>query len=394
MRPLPRPLPLDCSGAWLPGPSTFQAAELRTGFGTPAITFMDVYFINASMDLADVLNGCDLAGAQPRIGWHLPNGRRCTAFLKRLDGDLVMAHTTWSTFQSQTMAVTLDINGDAVTMNALGPGQIGSGSDFGYNNKGIMFCETSNSRTTCLTRVDGLFMFLRAALAQDFADRLDAFFAWLSLDNTGTYLNAYLLADARTLEAGLVDMSQRQFVFLHCAGGAITGTTKPPGLSPAFDPRLVTPDYFLGFNFPAALAVRTDLQSTDGTPDRLPQLLALVPGVAGVEPAKAVITHMDPAAPDSIFGRFDLPALSNPAPTAFGSIDAKVATASMARAFGSLWGGLDPGSGLPGFWMRFGTATLNGEPFIWSRSAWAFWQHPGVPDRLDGVLTLLNTHLY
>ena len=386
-----QPASLDFSGAWLPDGQALRPEEMQTGYGTPGLTFMDVYFLNAAMDLADIMNGC--TSTFPREGGWLPPNQRCTAFLKRAGDEILLAHTTWSTFLSETQAMTLYVNGDGVAMNVLGPGQIASGTDFGYNNKGILFCETTNGRATCQTKVEGLFIFLRAALAEETAGSLDEFFHDLALDNTGTYLNAFQLADARTLESALVDMSEQHFVYFHSSGGPYTVTTLPAGQATGYDEQMVTPDYLLGYNYPPSLLVRDDLQASDSTPDRPAQLQALVPGVTDLGTAMAAITYVNPAVADSIFGRFDLAATANPEPAPFGSIDAKVATASMARAFMALDGRLAWDAPSQGFWMLFGTPHVDGLPFIWSRSQWSSWQHPDVPDVLDGVFTPISLHV-
>ena len=388
---LSRPANLDFTGAWLPDAHAFTSAELRTGFGLAPLTFMDIYFINASTDLADIMNGC--TSIFPRGTGGFPPNLRCTAFLKRIDHDLILAHTTWSSFLAESLVMTVFVNGDGVTLNALGPGQIGSGTDFGYNNKGILFCETTNGRSTCQAKVEGLFLFLRAALAEEGAGSLEAFIRDLTLENTGTYLNAFMLADARTLDTALVDMSEKNFVLFRSSGGPYAVSTLPGGQSTLFDPQMVTPDYLLGYNYAPSMLVRNDLQASNSTPDRPIQLQALVPAVVDLASAMAAITYIDPTVADSIFGRFDLPTAGNPTPSPFGSIDAKAATAGMARAFMALSGELQWDAPSQGFWMRYGTPHVNGLPFVWSRSPWAAWNHPDVPDVVDGVFTLMNLHL-
>ena len=76
-----------------------------------------------------------------------------------------------------------------------------------------------------------------------------------------------------------------------------------------------------------------------------------------------------------------------------GSIDAKVATRAMARSFMGLSGELDSSSKATGFWMRYGTASVNGSPFVWSQSSWKWQKRRDVPDRVDGVFTLMPLHL-
>jgi len=36
-----------------------------------------------------------------------------------------------------------------------------------------------------------------------------------------------------------------------------------------------------------------------------------------------------------------------------------------------------------GFWMRYGTPTVNGAPFVWSQSSWKWQKRRDVPDRLE-----------
>ena len=50
------PASLNFSGAWLPDSHYLQAAELTLGYETAGLTFMDVYFLNASNDLMDVIS--------------------------------------------------------------------------------------------------------------------------------------------------------------------------------------------------------------------------------------------------------------------------------------------------------------------------------------------------
>jgi len=65
-------------------------------------------------------------------------------FLKRSGSEVILTHNSWMGFLSQTMTQTLAVNGDLMTINAATPGLIGSATDFGYNNKGIMFNETTH----------------------------------------------------------------------------------------------------------------------------------------------------------------------------------------------------------------------------------------------------------
>jgi hypothetical protein len=196
---------------------------------------------------------------------------KCSAFLKRVGHEIIVAHNTWMGFLPQTMTMTLAINGEHLTVNAATPGLIGSGTDFGYNNKGIMFNETTHRMAHSVVKPDGVWIFWRAALAEQFSASIDDFFRYISIDNTGTYLNGYMLTDAKSGETGLVEMSYRCFIYYRSAGGAYSVSSKSldgQACSTEYDAEMVTPDHLLGINYPASIQIRADLQSQDNRPAR------------------------------------------------------------------------------------------------------------------------------
>jgi phospholipase B-like protein len=393
---LGEPAGLDFSGAWLPDGNYFQASELTLGYETAGLTFMDVYFLNAYNDLMDVIS------FSPELvpGGVRPGDRpdKCSAFLKRSGSEVILTHNSWMGFLSQTMNQTLAVNGDLVTFNAATPGLIGSATDFGYNNKGIMFNETTHRVSKSQVNPVGLWIFWRAALAEQFSASITDFFDAISLDNTGTYLNGYMLVDANSNETGLVEMSYRCFVYYRSTGGPYTVSSKSmdgEACSTEYDSEMVTADYLMGINYPASLQVRSDLESTDNRPARRQQFKQLLPGVNNVETAKTVITYTDPANPLSVFGRWDLGygETSYPKQIPDGSVDAKAGSSSMVRSFMGLSGILDTKSSATGFWMLYGTPHVNGRAFIWSQSSWKWQTLRDVPDRLDGRFTLMPLYL-
>jgi hypothetical protein len=393
---LNQPASLDFSGAWLPDNSYLKETELALGYETAALTFMDLYFINAFSDVMDVISH----STEVILGAEKPVGRpeKCSAFLKRSGSEVILTHNSWMGFLSQTMTQTLSVNGDLLTENAATPGQVGSGTDFGYNNKGMMFNETTHRMTYTQVKPDGLWTFWRAALAEQFSSSITEFFDAMSLDNTGTYLNGYMLVDAKNNETGLIEMSYRCFVYYRSTGGPYTVTSRSMdggACSTDYDPEMVTPDYLMGINYPASYQVAGDLQSTDNRPARRVQFKQLLPGVNDLETAKAVITYTDPANPLSIFGRWDLGygETSYPKQIPDGSVDSKAGSTSMVRSFMGLSGILDTSAPNTGFWMLFGTAKVNGAPFIWSQSSWKWQKLRDVPDRLDGSFTLIPLNL-
>jgi hypothetical protein len=305
--------------------------------------------------------------------------------------EVILTHNTWQGFLSQTMAMSIWVNDSFVTVNASTPGLVGSGTDFGWNRSGILFNETTHRLKHTVARQDHVWMFWRAAVAEAFAT---------SIDDSSTYLNGYMLVDSRTGETGLVEMSYRCFIYYRSPDAstpyAVTSKVLDDGICATdYDPELVTPVQLLGINFPASLQVRQDLGSIDNRPARRRQFLALLPDVADVEGAKALITHTDPANPLSIFGRWDLGYGETAFPKMIpdGSIDAKVASSSLARQAASLEGVLDPSAGKLGMWFRYGTPHVNGSPFVWSRSSWSWQKLREVPDAVDGSFVRLQLHL-
>lgn len=387
---LAQPATLDFSGSWLPDSKYLTAAELSPGYETAGLTFMDVYFINAYNDVMDVISH---SAEKP-----VSKPEKCSAFLKRSGSEVILTHNSWMGFLSQSMNQTLAVNGDLLTENVAAPGLIGSGTDFGYNNKGIMFNETTHRLTKSEVKTEGLWLFWRAALAEQFSASITDFFDAVSLDNTGTYLNGYMLVDAKNSETGLVEMSHRCFVYYRSTGGAYTVTSRSSdgGLCTTdYDPEMVTPGYLMGINYPASIQVANDLGSTDNRPARRRQLKQLLPGVNNLDTAKALITYTDPVNPLSIFGRWDLGygETSYPKTIPDGSVDSKAASTSMVRSFMGLTGALDTAASNTGFWMLYGTAIVKGSPFVWSQSAWKGQKLRDVPDRLDGSFTLMPLYL-
>jgi hypothetical protein len=390
------PEDLDFSGDWLPDGNYFNDSELTLGYETDDLTFMDVYFINAYCDLMDVISFSPEALLEGVRLSDRPD--KCSGFLKRTRGEVILAHNTWFGFLSQTMTQTLAVNDDLVTFNAITPGVIASNTDFGYNNKGIMFNETTHRASRSEVDPLGLWTFWRAALAEQFSSSIQDFFDAISIDNTGTYQNGYMLVDAKNNETGLVEMSYRCFIYYHSTGGPYTVSSRSVDggfCSTDYDAEMVTVDYLMGINYPASFQVRDDLQSTDNRPARREQFKKLLPKVNNAATARRVITYTDQNNPLSIFGRWDLGYGETDYPKQIpdGAIDSKVGTSQMVRSFMELSGILDTASPATGFWMLYGVPYIHGKPFIWSESLWSRQTLRDVPDRLDGHFTLMPIYL-
>ncbi len=383
---LDNPADLDYSGNWLPALAYFNPDELQLGYETKGITFADLYFINGAEDLGDIVSYLNDASIKSKL-------TKCSAFVKKLTDQIIITHNTWNSFLNHTMVHNLQVNDTFMTFNAGGAGYLGSDSDFGYNNRGILFNETTHHATYSEPKIFSLWMFIRGAIAEQFSASIDEFFYYVSLEASGTYMNGYMVVDAKTKEAALVEMSYKYFTFFRPDGnGGYNVSTKPQGGSTAYDHEMMQGDYIMGINYPASIQIREDLKAVDTRPARKRQFLELLPGVSDIEDAKAVITYTDPANPLSIYGRWDLGygETDYPKTVPDGSIDAKVASTQMAEAAMHLSGELDLDSPLPSFWMKFGTPIINGKPFIWSESQWRDQNIRDVPNRLDGEYQLLN----
>lgn len=379
---------LDFSGKWVPDLTYFEPAELIPGYETSNVTFADIYFINGFYDLWDVVSNWTGASLANRA-------LKCSAFLKKTPGEIILAHNWWGSFLAQSMSMNLFINGDLLVCNAY-PGQIGSATDFGYNNKGIMFNETTHSAGYMEPKTRALWMFFRAALAEQFGTSLDDFYRYLSLEPSGTYLNGYMVADVKDGSYGLVEMSYKSFIYFKSDGnGGYRVITRPKGLSRAYDTELLKADAILGINYPISFQIRDDLQSLDTRPARRTQFLERIGTVEDVEKAKALITYTAPDNPLSIFGRWDLGYGLTPTPKTVpdGALDAKVVTATMVKDAMTLQGTFSLDSTRKSYWMKFGTPYVNGLPFIWSISQWSDQKLRQVPDVLDGQFRYLNLYL-
>ena len=392
-----KPEALAFDDRWFPA---FSDTEMDVGYETQSLTFMDLYFVNTYQDMLYVLPDYAPTVAMPVPP---PSGSasadrpsKCSAFIKRTPDDIYLTHNSWNSFLAQSQALTMWINGDFMTANIGGPGYLGSGVDFGYTNKGIIFNETTHGYSYTEPKTNALWSFWRATLAEQFATSLDEFFRYVSLEASGTYMNGYMVVDAKTKEIGLVEMSYKSFVFFKPDGkGGIAVTTKPDGLNKTYDKEMVQPDYLLGINYPASQQIRDDLKSQDSRPARKRQFLAQIGSVKDIESAKALITYTDPENPLSIYGRWDLGYGETPTPKTVpdGAVDAKAISTSMIEDVFDLKGVLDTSSPAELFWMKFGTPYVDGKPFIWSESQWKGTKLRYVPDRIDGEFTLLNEYI-
>lgn len=393
--------------------SNMSPEELKMNSGDEPLTFIDIYFLNAQMDLWDAIGKeleVDFNAVEKSDKEHTlqekedvermaKNDRlkpgRCSGFVTKLEnGEILWTHTSWCCFFAQSCAVTYVIGDDFLTQNSFCPGQFGSNTDFGFNGHGIGFNETTETYFYNESKTLGLWLTWRAAAAEAFATSIDDFYDYVSLDNTGTYLNAYMLVDAFRGEFGLIDMSYARFALFKGDGKNLT-VKDSTGYVPNFldyDSHMISPSYVLGCNIPIYKRIWRELQTIDGAPKRRYQLYRHIGSVKTMDDAKNLITYNDDLEPISIAGRWD----KNYGTSEFlryqphGSIDAKAfSTEEIKKVLASLSMKPSKDGDKTSFWMRFGSVKLDGTPFIWSQSIWAKFKQPEeidcIPDAIDGA---------
>lgn len=376
------------------------------------LTFIDIYFLNAQMDLWDAISkplGVAFNKVEKDDKEHTLDNEQlclrkrpdnCSGFVKKMpNGEIYWTHTSWCCLFAQTCAMTYVIGEDFLTQNSFCPGQFGSNTDFGFNGHGIGFNETTETYFYNESKTLGIWLTWRAAAAECFSRSIDEFYDYIKIDNTGTYLNAYMLVDAYKEEFGMIDMSYARFALFKGDGTSLT-VTDSTGYKPNFldyDHHMVSESHVLGCNNPSYKRIWRELQTIDGAPKRRYQLYRNIPNVNDIESAKALITYNSSLEPISIAGRWD----KNFGTSEFlryqphGSIDAKAFSTSMIRdVLASLSKKPSKDGKKTSFWMKFGSPYIDGTPFIWSDSIWAKFKLPEevdyIPDAIDGKWNLVK----
>ena len=234
----------------------------------------------------------------------------------------------------------------------------------------------------------------RAAAAEMFARSIDDFYDFCSLDNTGTYLNAYMIVDAYRGEFGMIDMSYHRFALFKSDGEKLS-VKDSTGYEPTFldyDHHMIDTTHVLGCNNPTYKRIWRELETIDGAPKRRYQLYRNIANVRTLDDAKNLVTYNESLEPISIAGRWD----KNYGTSEFlryqphGSIDAKAfGTEEIREVLSSLSMRPSINGQKTSFWMKFGSPYIDGSPFVWSTSVWARFKDPEdvdcIPDAIDGA---------
>ena len=377
--------------------NNYPAEQRVLGNGTTPLTLLDVIFINSQYDLFDCVGdqiGLVMGYGTAKKLTSKDKPDHCTAFTKVMpDGNVFWTHNSWCCFWSQSCAITYVIGDDFVTQNANCQGQFGSNTDFGFNGNGIGFNETTHVDLYDKTKIKGIWLTYRSAAAEQFARTIDEFYDIISIDNTGSYLNGYHLVDANTGEIGLVEMSYNRFVLFKSDSKTLT-LKDSTGYEPCrldYDHHLISPTHIFGVNQPIYWWVGYELESMNLRPMRRNQLWDRIDTVQDMESCKALITYTEDREPLSIYGRWDLGygTTEMPRTRPDGSVDAKAFSTEMIK---EVLNNLSRKPSINGektsFWMKYGTAVIRHQPFIWSESQFADMKESEdvdfVPDALDG----------
>ncbi len=392
--------------------SNMDPDDSKMHVGNEPLTFIDIYFINAQMDLWDAI-GNQLGVALNQLEqdvqehtlqeekqelkddlakkWH---ANHCSGFVKMLDdGEMLWTHTSWCCDFAQSCAITYVIGSDFITQNSFSPGQFGSNTDFGFNGHGIGFNETTEGYFYNESKTLGIWLTWRAAAAEHYAKSIDEFYDYITIDNTGTYLNAYMIVDAYKNEFAMIDMSYARFAFFRSDGEKLT-CTDSTGYVPNFldwDHHMITERHVLGCNIPTYKRIWRELECMPVTPKRRYQLWRYIPNVRTMDDAKNLITYNESLEPISIAGRWDK-AFGTSEFMAYhphGAIDGKAfGTKEIREVLANLSMKPARDGKQVSFWMKFGTPYIDGLPFIWSDSIWAKFKLPEsedfIPDAIDG----------
>ncbi|MGC8546071.1 MAG: C45 family autoproteolytic acyltransferase/hydrolase [Thermoplasmata archaeon] len=177
--------------------------------GLPEINFDDIFALNVLFDAESFLS----AGTGNNQG-------SCTSFIATGDytktRDVILAHTTWwRYFTGINFNVIIKIKPDegySFVMQTA-PGLLFSGTDFYYNEKGIVASETTLDGIHTY-KLGGTPIFQRLRLAIQNSATIDDFSNFIINDNTGGYSNDYLIGDGKNKEIGILEIASFNHVLM------------------------------------------------------------------------------------------------------------------------------------------------------------------------------------
>ncbi|MCL6002484.1 MAG: phospholipase B family protein [Candidatus Thermoplasmatota archaeon] len=173
------------------------------------IGFDDILALNATFDAESFLS----QGTARNSG-------SCTSFIATgdytTDGDVILAHSTWwRYFTAVNFNLILKVvpDGGLQFVMQTAPGLLFSGTDFYYNERGIMASETTLDGIKTYNP-KGTPIFQRLRLAIQHSSSIDAFATRIIEGNTGGYANDYLIGDGKNREIGLLEIATYNHVLV------------------------------------------------------------------------------------------------------------------------------------------------------------------------------------
>ncbi|CUG87850.1 lysosomal/endosomal membrane protein p67, putative [Bodo saltans] len=212
------------------GYTAWADGQLPSANTTP-LEFLDIFLINFVFEFYDVATAMEVlypptmrslvpsaAGSGVSLTPRTERGRRvygshCSALIKKTDdGDLIMSHNTWSTFESMLRQYKTYVFGSAYSVSFSSyPGTIHSGDDFYVLGSDFTVQETTNENNNPVTTapyVDALAVseFIRVMVSNRFATNGSHWADLFCSYNTGTYNNQWMVVDMAkfTLSMGTV----------------------------------------------------------------------------------------------------------------------------------------------------------------------------------------------
>ena len=303
------------------------AAAAGSTFEGRKLDLLDIAAINSEVEIGCLENGLDAlpTGLEGRRFPVRPKGEQeghCSAFVANgtatADGKPILGHITmFNLYHARLYNVWLDVKpskGHRVLMQTYAGG-IQSGMDYYLNDNGLILCETTIGQTRF--DAEGTPLASRIRQVMQYADTIDDACRLLKERNNGLYSNEWLMADGNTGEIAMFELGTRKTKLWRSGKDEWYAGTK---------------GFYWGCNNEKDLDVRLETESSVAA---RPANVVWHPSVRDVKWLQLFDKYNGKIGPEFGFEAFTTPPLA-----AFSSLDAKFATASMAKELKTfaLWG--------------------------------------------------------
>lgn len=339
---------------------------------TPKWNELDLYMLNAAGDMEDLVGV--LGGRKP---FGTPDMLECSAVVRMTSKDLFVGHATWRSYMLMNrMYKDISINGQRTSFSSQ-PAFLSSKDDFYITSSSLAVYETTNAifntSLYSLLNPHTLLTFVRSTVADYVATTGEQWTDIFSRHNSGTYNNQFGVIDMKLFVPGkplvpgvfwiieqIPGLTHRQDVTSVLASQGYWGSYNVPYFTDIFNisgypsQALANPD-----SFSYTKCARAQIFARDAPKS---QSLSDVQGLMQRNDAADPLSKGDPAY--AIASRYDL-RVSPQVAHAFGAVDAKITSFSLAAQFG--------GS------VISGPSHQNRPPFSWDDPRWVNISHVGQP---------------